>query len=79
MAIADIRQDHLDQAIAHFGERGVDVMPVLEEDALYILPYPEFHDMLENIHGNVMAALARPEDDPEYEKRAARGVPGGKE
>jgi hypothetical protein len=54
-------------------------MPVLEEDALYILPYPEFHDMLENIHGNVMAALARPEDDPEYEKRAARGVPGGKE
>ena len=24
-----------------------------------------------------MAALAKPEDDPEYEKRVAHGVPGG--
>lgn len=54
------------------------VLKGVEEDALYILPYPEFHDVLEEIHGNVMAALAKPEDDPEYEKRTQHGVPGGK-
>jgi NAD(P)-dependent dehydrogenase (short-subunit alcohol dehydrogenase family) len=54
------------------------VLKAVEEDQLYILPYPEFHDILEEIHGNVMAALAKPEDDPEYEKRMAHGVPGGR-
>jgi NAD(P)-dependent dehydrogenase (short-subunit alcohol dehydrogenase family) len=54
------------------------VLKGVENDALYILPYPEFRETLENIHKRVMDALAKPEDDPEYEKRAARGVPGGK-
>ena len=50
----------------------------VENDTFYVLPYPEFRETLDEIHGRVMAALARPEDDPEYEKRVARGVPGGK-
>ena len=54
------------------------VLKGVEEDAFYILPYPEFRDPLEEIHARVMASLARPEDDPEYEKRVAHGVPGGK-
>jgi NADP-dependent 3-hydroxy acid dehydrogenase YdfG len=54
------------------------VLKGVESDALYILPYPEFRETLEEIHAEVMAALARPGDDPEYEKRAAHGVPGGK-
>jgi NAD(P)-dependent dehydrogenase (short-subunit alcohol dehydrogenase family) len=48
------------------------------DNAFYILPYPEFREPLENIHTRVMDALAKPEDDPEYEKRVAHGVPGGK-
>jgi len=54
------------------------VLKGVQEDALYILPYPEFRETLEDIHTRVMKALANPEDDPEYEKRVARGVPGGK-
>ena len=54
------------------------VLEGVEGDALYILPYPEFRDTLEDIHARIMGALANPEDDPEYEKRVARGVPGGK-
>lgn len=53
------------------------VLKGVEQDQLYILPYPEFRERLETIHADVMAALARPEDDPEYEKRVKRGVPGG--
>jgi NAD(P)-dependent dehydrogenase (short-subunit alcohol dehydrogenase family) len=51
----------------------------VQKDELYILPYPEFRETLEDIHERVMDALANPEDDPEYEKRVARGVPGGKQ
>jgi len=54
------------------------VLKGVEDDELYILPYPEFRETLEDIHARIMAALANPEDDPEYEKRVARGVPGGK-
>jgi len=54
------------------------VLEGVQNDALYILPYPEFRETLEDIHARVMNALANPEDDPEYEKRVARGVPGGK-
>jgi NAD(P)-dependent dehydrogenase (short-subunit alcohol dehydrogenase family) len=54
------------------------VLKAVEKDDFYILPYPEFHKTLEEIHARVMAALAKPEDDPEYEKRVAHGVPGGK-
>jgi NAD(P)-dependent dehydrogenase (short-subunit alcohol dehydrogenase family) len=54
------------------------VLEGVQNDELYILPYPEFRDTLEDIHGRVMDSLANPEDDPEYEKRVARGVPGGK-
>lgn len=50
----------------------------VENDDLYILPYPEFRETLEDIHARVMDSLAQPADDPEYEKRVARGVPGGK-
>jgi len=53
------------------------VLEGVENDALYILPYPEFRGTLEDVHAKVMAALANPEDDPEYEKRVAHGVPGG--
>ena len=53
------------------------VLDGVEQDQLYILPYPEFRGTLEDIHMRVMTALARPEDDPEYEKRVAHGVPGG--
>jgi NAD(P)-dependent dehydrogenase (short-subunit alcohol dehydrogenase family) len=53
------------------------VLKGVEADQLYILPYPEFRDTLEEIHARVMASLAKPEDDPEYEKRVAHGVPGG--
>ncbi len=54
------------------------VLKGVENDDLYILPYPEFRETLDGIHARVMAALARPEDDPEYETRIALGVPGGR-
>ncbi len=54
------------------------VLAGVEADELYILPYPEFRGPLDDIHARVMAALANPEDDPEYEARAAHGVPGGR-
>ncbi len=54
------------------------VLKGVEEDALYILPYPEFRETLNTVHSRIMAALANPEDDPEFEKRVAHGVPGGK-
>jgi NADP-dependent 3-hydroxy acid dehydrogenase YdfG len=53
------------------------VLKGVENNDLYILPYPEFRQTLENTHEKVMAALAKPEDDPEYEMRTAKGVPGG--
>jgi NAD(P)-dependent dehydrogenase (short-subunit alcohol dehydrogenase family) len=53
------------------------VVKGVEADQLYILPYPEFRGTLEEIHAQVMAALAKPEDDPDYAKRVAHGVPGG--
>jgi short-subunit dehydrogenase len=54
------------------------VLKGVEDEELYILPYPEFRDTLEDLHTQVMGSLARPEDDPDYEKRVAYGVPGGK-
>jgi NAD(P)-dependent dehydrogenase (short-subunit alcohol dehydrogenase family) len=54
------------------------VLQGIRNNDLYILPFPEFRGTLEEIHQRVMAALANPEDDPEYEKRVAHGVPGGK-
>ena len=54
------------------------VLEGVERDSLYILPYPEFRETLEDIHQRVMSSLAKPEDDPDYEKRVAAGVPGGK-
>jgi NAD(P)-dependent dehydrogenase (short-subunit alcohol dehydrogenase family) len=71
---------HLKQVIAIGMEPEVLARYVLkgvEADQLYILPYPEFRGTLEEIHGRVMGALAKPEDDPDYEKRVAHGVPGG--
>ncbi len=53
------------------------VVKEVEANALYILPYPEFRQPLEDIHAAVMAAVGQPEDDPEYAMRAAKGVPGG--
>jgi NADP-dependent 3-hydroxy acid dehydrogenase YdfG len=52
------------------------VLKAVRNDEFYVLPYPEFRDTLNDIHAKVMAALARPEDDPELEKRMRRGVPG---
>ena len=54
------------------------VLEGIRKNALYILPFPEFRETLQEIHERVMDSLARPEDDPEYEKRVAHGVPGGK-
>jgi NAD(P)-dependent dehydrogenase (short-subunit alcohol dehydrogenase family) len=54
------------------------VLEGVRKDELYILPYPEFRETLDEIHERVIGALAKPEDDPEYEKRVAHGVPGGK-
>jgi len=54
------------------------VLNGVTEDQLYILPYPEFHATLEDIHARVMDALAKPEDDPDYERRIAARVPGAK-
>ena len=54
------------------------VLEGIQKNALYILPFPEFRETLQEIHERVMDSLARPEDDPEYEKRVAHGVPGGK-
>ncbi|MDH4110200.1 MAG: SDR family NAD(P)-dependent oxidoreductase [Gammaproteobacteria bacterium] len=54
------------------------VLKGVQEDQLYILPYPEFRLTLEEIHQRVMAALAKPEDDPDYERRVAARVPGGR-
>lgn len=54
------------------------VLEGIKTNELYILPFPEFRETLEEIHERVMGSLANPEDDPEYEKRVAHGVPGGK-
>jgi len=54
------------------------VLEGVQNDALYILPYPEFRETLDEIHARVMDSLAKPEDDPDYAKRVAHGVPGGK-
>lgn len=53
------------------------VLKAVEANELYILPYPEFRQPLEDIHARVMAAVGKPEDDPEFEMRSAHGVPGG--
>ncbi|WCP15569.1 3-phenylpropionate-dihydrodiol/cinnamic acid-dihydrodiol dehydrogenase [Sphingobium sp. AntQ-1] len=71
---------HLKQVIAVGMEPEVLARYVLkgvEADQLYILPYPEFRGTLKDIHERVMAAVARPQDDPDYAKRVAHGVPGG--
>jgi NAD(P)-dependent dehydrogenase (short-subunit alcohol dehydrogenase family) len=54
------------------------VLKAVESNQLYILAYPEFRETLEDIHARVMASFADPKDDPDYEKRLAIGVPGGK-
>lgn len=48
------------------------VMKGIKENALYILPYPEFRERLDQIHQTVMDALAKPEDDPTMEARVKR-------
>ncbi|TCM36125.1 SDR family NAD(P)-dependent oxidoreductase [Novosphingobium sp. ST904] len=53
------------------------VLDGVRENRLYILPYAEFRGTLEDIHARVMGSLARPEDDPDYGRRVAHGVPGG--
>jgi NAD(P)-dependent dehydrogenase (short-subunit alcohol dehydrogenase family) len=54
------------------------VLKAVEDNQLYILAYPEFRETLEDIHARVMRSFADPNDDPDYEKRLAIGVPGGK-
>ncbi len=51
----------------------------VEDDQFYILAYPEFKKTLEDLHVRVMSSLRKQEDDPEYDKRVAHGVPGGGE
>lgn len=52
-------------------------LDAVEENRFYVLPYPEFRAPLEDVQTQVLGALARPEDDPEYEMRISKGVPGG--
>lgn len=54
------------------------VLDGVRDNQLYILPYPEFHGTLEDIHARVMDALAKPDEDPDYKRRMAAGVPGAK-
>ena len=54
------------------------VLKAVEDNQLYVLAYPEFRETLEDIHARVMGSFADPKDDPDYEKRLAIGVPGGK-
>lgn len=54
------------------------VLKAVEADQFYVLPYAEFREPLEEIHARVMGALARPEDDPDYDRRVSAGVPGAK-
>jgi NAD(P)-dependent dehydrogenase (short-subunit alcohol dehydrogenase family) len=54
------------------------VLKAVETNQFYILAYPEFRETLEDIHQRVMASFADPKEDPDYEKRLAIGVPGGK-
>lgn len=55
------------------------VLKAVRNNELYILPYPEFRSALEEIHEKVMSALAKPEDDPEMQKRIAAGsAPGSR-
>ncbi|WP_206245291.1 SDR family NAD(P)-dependent oxidoreductase [Novosphingobium terrae] len=53
------------------------VLKGVRDNQLYILPYAEFRGTLEEIHARVMASVAHPQDDPDYDRRVAHGVPGG--
>jgi NAD(P)-dependent dehydrogenase (short-subunit alcohol dehydrogenase family) len=54
------------------------VLKGVRDNQLYILPYAEFRGTLEDIHARVMASVAHPQDDdPDYDRRVAHGVPGG--
>ncbi len=52
-------------------------LEAIEKNQFYILPYPEFRVPLVELQERVLDSLARPEDDPEYEMRISKGVPGG--
>lgn len=45
------------------------VLKAVRNNEFWVLPYPEFRERLEQIHAGVMAALAKPEDDPGMEER----------
>ncbi len=57
------------------------VLAAVRRGDFWILPYPEFIPTLEKSHAEVIAALRRYEDDPDYQrrKRLGRGMPGAKE
>jgi NAD(P)-dependent dehydrogenase (short-subunit alcohol dehydrogenase family) len=54
------------------------VMVAVRRGDFWILPYPEFIATLEKYHSEVIDALRRYEDDPDYQrrKRLGRGMPG---
>jgi len=54
------------------------VMEAVKRNDFWILPYPEFIPTLEQYNAEVIAALKKYENDPDYQRRKAmgRGMPG---
>lgn len=48
---------------------GEKVLDAVENNKLYIIPYPEFRETLIEIHNRVLEALPDPKDDPDMMKR----------
>jgi NAD(P)-dependent dehydrogenase (short-subunit alcohol dehydrogenase family) len=48
------------------------VLRAVKEDRFWVLPYPEVREQLLQAHQAILDALARPEDDPDYEDRKRR-------
>ncbi len=48
------------------------VLQAVKENRFWVLPYPEVKEQLLRVHQTIIDALARPEDDPDYEDRKRR-------
>lgn len=54
------------------------VMEAVKRNDFWILPYPEFVPTLEQYNAEVIAAMQKYDNDPDYQRRKAmgRGMPG---
>jgi NAD(P)-dependent dehydrogenase (short-subunit alcohol dehydrogenase family) len=48
------------------------VLRAVKENRFWVLPYPEVREQLLRTHQSIIDALAKPEDDPDYEDRKRR-------